>query len=133
MTRGPALALLLLCGVVTTAGAQTRYPVTGLVVDVRPEMSDVVELRAVLKSGSLVIGQSIGGDTESVVTDPTTPTLASTWAKESGQTRLYIGSAGAGNRSMNPIISVRIARGDQTLATMRTLAKARPHALLAAA
>ena len=39
MTRGLVLALLLLvpCGAVPSAGAQTRYGVTGLVVDVRPE------------------------------------------------------------------------------------------------
>lgn len=86
-----------------------------------PAMGDTVELRAVLRSGSLEIGQSINGGTETVATDPTTPTLASTWAKESGETRIYLGSAGTGNRSGNPIIVAKIVAGDRSMDEMRSV------------
>lgn len=81
-----------------------------------PAIGDVVELRAVLSAtGTVLIGQSIGGATETVTSASSALALATAF----GDTRLYLNSTGTSNQGATAILAYRVMRGVQTLTTMR--------------
>ncbi len=83
-----------------------------------PSVGDLVELRAVLAAdGSVTIGQSIAGASETTATTATTATLGSAWAG----TNLYINSVQSTNHGFVKNQSVKAARGTKTMAEMRAL------------
>ena len=76
------------------------------------------ELRAVLSAdGSVAIGQSIAGATETVETSTTANTLPTAWS----DTRLYINTRGTASRAVSLIRSVKVARGTKSMREMRSL------------
>lgn len=90
-----------------------------------PSWGDTVELLLTLASdGTPILSQSLNGATATTGTGQTAQALAYSW---SGQ-RIYVGSeGGTGNNGVNPILSVKVARGVQSLAYMRDVAKGRLH------
>lgn len=88
------------------------------VLSAAPSIGDTVELRVVLNSdGSVLIGQSINGGTETTASDATTAALQSAWAGA----RLYVNSAGTSNQGTNAFAAIKVARGVRTMADMRAL------------
>lgn len=76
------------------------------------------ELRAVLSAdGSVAIGQSIAGATETVVTDTTANAMPTAWANP----RIYLNSRGTSDRAVALIRSVKVARGTKSMREMRSL------------
>ncbi len=84
-----------------------------------PSIGDLEELRPVLAAdGSVTIGQSINGATETTAADATTATLQAAWAGE----RLYINSAPDGSRAgFNAFLEIMLARRTRTLADLRKI------------
>lgn len=87
-----------------------------------PSIGALVELRATLGAdGAVRIHRSVNGAAEESATASSAPSggLAAAWAGE----RLYLGtSPAAAAPGFNAFTHVRIERGSQSLATMRTLA-----------
>ena len=90
-----------------------------------PAWGDTVELLLTLAAdGTPILYQSINGATATTGTGQTAQALGYAWS----DTRLYIGAEGdTGNMGMSPILSVKVARGVQTMAYMRDVAKGRIH------
>lgn len=83
-----------------------------------PSAGDSVELRGVLAAdGSVQLGQSIGGATETLATASAAVTLQPAWADN----RLYVGSLGTASQGVNPIAAVKVVRGVQSMADMRAV------------
>lgn len=83
-----------------------------------PSVGDTVELRAVLNAdGSVLLGQSINGGTETTASGSPAATLQAAWA----DTRLYINSAGTSNQGVNAFAAIKVSAGIKTLAEMRSL------------
>lgn len=83
-----------------------------------PTTSQPVEIRAVLNSnGTVIIGQSVSGGTETTASSGTTGTLGASWAGA----RLYINSTGSTNPGTNEFRIVKVAPGVKSMASMRTL------------
>jgi hypothetical protein len=86
------------------------------------------EIRAVVNTdGSVLIGQSINGATETVTAASSAVPFTAAWAAE----RLYIGSDGTSGHGLNPIIAVKVVRGVYTMDEMRDFARGRLYARVA--
>lgn len=84
-----------------------------------PVLNDLVEYRGILRAnGNLGYGHTLNNGAESVATVITGTPLEAAW----GGTRLYIGRNGPGNAGLFAFTHVLIAKGEQSLATMRQLA-----------
>lgn len=82
-------------------------------------MGDLVELRVTLDdNGNAQIHQTLNGGSEVSATAGGDTTMASAWSSE----RLYVNDTGSGDRpGFNAFEAIKVARGVQTLATMRSL------------
>ncbi len=81
-----------------------------------PTLGQVVEVRAVLNAdGSVQFGQSIAGAAEVVAAASAANALAAAW----NDTTLTVNSIGGASTGFAALLSLRIAAGVQTLATMR--------------
>lgn len=108
----------------TGPGYDVIYDPAGVVTDTvevgtTAVRNNLIELRGTLSSsGAPRIGVSINGASESVSTLGTAITLPSSWAAQ----RLYLNSFGTTNVGQFAYTHVIVAAGEQTMATMRSLA-----------
>ena len=83
-----------------------------------PSYLDTVELRLILNAdGSVQIGQSVNAATEAVSTASAANALAAAWS----DTRLYLNSRGTSGRGVAAYRAVKVCRGSQSMADMRSL------------
>jgi hypothetical protein len=84
-----------------------------------PILNDLIEYRGILLSnGNLGYGVTLNNAAELTSTVVTGTALESAW----GGTRLYVGTNGSGSAGLFAFTHVLVAKGEQSLATMRQLA-----------
>lgn len=90
-----------------------------------PAFGDTVELLLQLSTAGIVFQQSINGATATGGSEATARPFRSSWG--SGANRIYLNGPDTFGVGMNPIISAKIAKGSQSLAYMRDVARGRLH------
>ena len=89
------------------------------VLSAAPSVGDVVELRGILNAdGSIQLGQSVNGATETTSTTSAAAALPTAWS----DVVLWLNSVGTTSEGFNAFRNVKIHRGVQSLTTMRRLA-----------